>query len=122
MLQASAGRTVTVYHRQHTTRHKQTVRQRARKRDNERARTKGRENVATTNDRKRERNRNYTPKRGVVCSLSRAFIAPTSMYVCMFVCICVHALESCLPSRASHVSFARLLPKSRQACVACSVR
>ncbi|XP_043515256.1 uncharacterized protein LOC122531411 isoform X2 [Frieseomelitta varia] len=34
---ASAGRTVTVYHRQHTTRHKQTVRQRACKRDNERA-------------------------------------------------------------------------------------
>lgn len=69
------------------------------------AERKGRENVATANDRKRERNRNYNTEACVVCSLSGVFfIAPTTM----------HVYVRTLWSRASHVSFARLLPKSRQ--------
>lgn len=62
-----------------TTRNRQTTRHRACKRDNKRASTKGRENVATTNDRRWERNRNYRNESVRLCILYRMSLSHLRM-------------------------------------------
>lgn len=112
ILLASAGRAMTVYHWQHTTR-EQTDGQ-AGKRATETTKeteNEGRENVATTNDRGKERKRSDGKREW------RSFVFPyrsslSHQRLCVSVCMYT---QPRLSSRASHVSSSRSVPNPSRA-------